>query len=116
MQMALKLVVNKHQGIPILKLIGRVIGVDDKKFSRKLEALFKRNVSRIILDVSETDFIDSHGVGIIVYYHTLMQKSDRELMILNSNPNPVAYMTRLFEMTNLNRVLNVRSSLTEREE
>ncbi|MBD3315615.1 MAG: STAS domain-containing protein, partial [Chitinivibrionales bacterium] len=66
---------------------------------------------RVIVDVSDTDFIDSHGVGIIVYYHTLMEKANKQLLLLNQNPDPSAYMTRLFEMTNLNKVLNVVTSL-----
>ncbi len=109
--MGLKLTLEKHGELPVLRIIGRVIGVDDRKFSNRLETLFKKKHDIIIVDVTETDFIDSHGVGIIVYYHTLMQKANRELILLNSNTNPVAYMTRLFEMTNLNKVLHVVTSL-----
>ncbi len=108
--MGLKISSERIGDVPVLKLVGRVIGVDDRKFSRKMEAMYKRRCEKLVLDVSETDFIDSHGVGIIVYYHTLMQKSNRHLILLNSDPNPVAYMSRLFEMTNLNKVLNVVSS------
>ncbi|MFP4418496.1 MAG: STAS domain-containing protein [Chitinispirillaceae bacterium] len=111
--MGLKISSEKVGDIPVLKLVGRVIGVDDRKFSRKMEALFKRKHDKLILDVSETDFIDSHGVGIIVYYHTLMQKSNRQLILVNTDPDPVSYMSRLFEMTNLNKVLNVVSSYEE---
>ena len=78
-----------------------------------MENLFKKNCEKIIIDVSDTEFIDSHGVGIIVYYHTLMRKSNRDLVLLNTDPNPVSYMTRLFEMTNLNKVLNVVSRLDD---
>jgi anti-anti-sigma factor len=108
--MGLKITTTKHENAPVVKIVGRMIGVDDRKFQKKMESLYKKN-DRIIVDVSETDFIDSHGVGIIVYYHTLMQKADKQLVLLNQNPNPVAYMTRLFEMTNLNKVLNVTTSL-----
>ncbi|MBD3392471.1 MAG: anti-sigma factor antagonist [Chitinivibrionales bacterium] len=109
--MGLKVSVAKHKDYPIVKLEGRVIGVDDRKFGNKMETLFKKNHEKILVDVSDTEFIDSHGVGIIVYYHTLMRKANRELVLLNTNPNPVSYMARLFEMTNLNKVLNVVPSL-----
>jgi len=109
--MGLKVEITKYKEYPLVKLEGRVIGIDDRKFGNKMEALFKKSHTKIIVDVSDTEFIDSHGVGIIVYYHTLMKKADRELILLNSNPNPVSYMTRLFEMTNLNKVLTVVDSL-----
>lgn len=109
--MGLKLTLEKTADMPVLRLVGRVIGVDDRKFSKRLETLYKKKHPIVVVDVSETDFIDSHGVGIIVYYHTLFQKSNREMVLLNANPNPSAYMTRLFEMTNLNKVLHVVSSL-----
>jgi anti-anti-sigma factor len=111
--MGLKISTTKHGGYPLIKLEGRVIGVDDRKFSTKMETLFKQKTEKIVIDVSDADFIDSHGVGIIVYYHTLMKKEKRDLLILNANPNPVAYMTRLFEMTNLDKVLSVISNIND---
>jgi anti-anti-sigma factor len=108
--MGLKITTTKHENTPVVKLVGRMIGVDDRKFQKKMESLHKKN-DRIVVDISDTDFIDSHGVGIIVYYHTLMQKANKQLVLLNQNPNPVAYMTRLLEMTNLNKVLNVVTAL-----
>jgi anti-anti-sigma factor len=111
--MGLKLSITKHKEYPFVKLDGRVIGIDDRKFGNRMETLFKKNAEKIIVDVSNTEFIDSHGVGIIVYYHTLMKKDNRDLVLLNSNPNPVSYMTRLFEMTNLNKVLTVVNNLDE---
>ena len=86
--MGLKVSVNKVRNYPVVKLDGRVIGVDDRKFSNRMETLFKKNHPKIVVDVSDTEFIDSHGVGIIVYYHTLMRKAGRELLLLNANPNP----------------------------
>jgi anti-anti-sigma factor len=112
-RMGLKIETTKHGSIPAIKLVGRVIGIDDRKLSKKMESFYKKNPGKLIVDVSEADFIDSHGIGIIVYYHTLMQKSNATLIVLNSNPNPVAYMTRLFEMTNLDKVLNVVASIEE---
>ncbi|KMQ50152.1 hypothetical protein CHISP_2922 [Chitinispirillum alkaliphilum] len=91
----------------ILELEGRLIDVDVKRFQRKLDQLYKKKLSEIILDVSRVNFIDSHGLGTIVYYHTLMQKEKRQLIILNENTNENSYLNRLFDLTNLNRVLHI---------
>jgi len=61
--------------------------------------------------VTRADFIDSHGLGVIVYFHTLMQKEKRSFVIVNGNPDKGAYLNRLFELTNLDKVLNIVAKL-----
>ena len=86
---------------------GRIIGIDDDRFARRLEKVYKKNYKEFVIDLTNVDFIDSHGIGIIVYYHTLMEKDGNRLIILNRDRNPLKYITRLFELTNLDKVLNV---------
>jgi anti-anti-sigma factor len=113
--MALELVIKpEEEGAenPILELEGKIVDVDVKKFQHKLDQLYKnKEVHRIVLDVSKVDFIDSHGLGVVVYFHTLMQKDRRQLVILNANPDRNAYLNKLFEVTNLDKVLEITCSL-----
>ncbi len=105
---------SKYGEIPVIKLSGRIIAVESRKFKRKMESLFlKKSVDRIIVDISETEFLDSYGLGVIVYYHTCMQKAGRELILLNKNPNPNAYITRLFDLTRLVNVFKVVTYLQD---
>ena len=109
-EMANTIKMGKYGDIPYIKLTGRIISVDSRKFKRKMESLFlKKKNDRIIVNLSETEFLDSYGLGVIVYYHTCMQKAGRELIILNKNPNPQAYITRLLELTRLVNVFKVIS-------
>lgn len=108
---ALDVTMSDNVNVPILELTGRIIDVDVKKFQRKIDQLYKKNYPKIILDLSKANFIDSHGLGTIVYYHTLMQKEKHALVIVNQNSDKNSYLNRLFEMTNLDKVLNVVSSL-----
>lgn len=109
--MALELHEKKHNEKPVLELIGRVVDIDVKKFSRKMESIYKKGPKEIIIDVSKTNFMDSHGLGIIVYYHTRLQSEKKKIIVLNTNTNPRSYINRLFELTNLNQVLNVMQEL-----
>jgi anti-anti-sigma factor len=109
--MALIVKTKKIKNISVLELTGRVIDVDVDKFSKKLQALYKKGEQQIILDLSKTNFIDSHGLGIIVYYHTLMDKENKKLLILNMNPDDQSYVKRLFELTNLDKVLHIIKSI-----
>jgi anti-anti-sigma factor len=109
--MALEVKMRKKDNVPIIELRGRVVDVDVKKFIKKIESLYKKDYPRIIVDVSDTNFIDSHGLGTIVYYHTLLQKQERQLIILNSNKDANSYLNRLFDLTNLNKVLTIVSAV-----
>ena len=111
--MALDIKIAKHNQIPVLKLSGRIINIDVTKFSGKIESILQRNPGPIIIDLTETNFIDSHGLGILIYYHTKLENDKHELIILNSNQNQNSYVNRLFDLTNLNKVLRIVSSIDE---
>ncbi|MCL2689581.1 MAG: STAS domain-containing protein [Chitinispirillia bacterium] len=110
--MSLEVALKSETEDPVLELTGKIIDVDIKKLQHKMDQLYKKkSVERIVLDVTLANFIDSHGLGIIVYYHTLMQKESRKLIILNGNPDSESYLNKLFELTNLDKVLNIVTAL-----
>ncbi|NLD94410.1 MAG: STAS domain-containing protein [Fibrobacter sp.] len=92
---------------PIIELAGQIIDSDVKKFQKHIDQIHKTKCSRIYLDVSKATYIDSHGLGTIVYYHTLMQKEKRELIIVNGNTDKSTYLSRMFDQTNLDKVLTI---------
>ncbi|MCL2182885.1 MAG: STAS domain-containing protein [Chitinispirillia bacterium] len=109
--MALEIVIKSEDKNPVLELTGKIVDVDVKKFQHKMDSLYKnKELSRIVVDVTGADFIDSHGLGVIVYFHTLLQKEKRTLTIVNANPDQNSYLNRLFEVTNLDKVLNITNS------
>jgi anti-anti-sigma factor len=91
----------------IIKVRGRVIDDNVKQLQDRLELAYGKNVLQIILDVGGVDFLNSQGLGVIIYMHTLMQKSGRQFFILNPNSGPSAYLEELFRTTNLDKVLNI---------
>jgi anti-anti-sigma factor len=107
--MALDIKVRIKKNTAVIKVVGRIIGVDGERFAKKLEAVYEKS-GDITVDLSETDFLDSHGLGTLVYYFHTLQKEKRDFTILNTNPNPNAYVKRLFELTNLDKILKVVDS------
>ncbi len=105
--LTLEVTVKSNEETPLIELVGRIVDADVKKFQRRIDQIYKKKHQQIIVDLSRATFIDSHGLGTIVYYHTLMQKEKRELVILNANPDKSSYLYRLFELTNLDKVLKI---------
>jgi anti-anti-sigma factor len=99
--------------VPVIELTGRAMDMDMKELSKKLQGVFKKGAERIVIDLSRTTFLNSHGLGIIVYYNTLMQKEGKQLVILNDNPDKRSYVSRLFELTNLDEVMRTITSLND---
>lgn len=108
---ALEVTLKQSDDIPLLELTGRIVDADVKKFQRKIDQLYKKKSPQIIVDVSSASYLDSHGLGTIVYYHTLMQREKRQLVILNTNRDKSSYLNKLFELTNLDKVLTIVSYL-----
>ncbi|MBD3421145.1 MAG: STAS domain-containing protein [Chitinivibrionales bacterium] len=101
-----------HKSIPILGLEGCLMDTNVFRFSRELKQLVKDGHIRIALDVSRADFFDSHALGILVFHYTNMSKENRNLIIINNNSDPQAYMNGLFESTGL---INVFPVITNKE-
>ncbi len=78
--MGIKIKMKKHLDIPVFKLFGRISGGDAIKLSKKLEAFIKKPHDRVILDLSEIDFIDSNWLGVFVYSFKLYQDNNKDLI------------------------------------
>lgn len=111
--MAIVLKALKVKGLPVLGVSGRLINVDSEKFQKKLEAFCKKNTKKVIVDISEVNFIDSFGLGTLVQHHTQLARSGGKLVILNTNQDPNTYIQRLFEMTGLKKVFTMVKSIDE---
>ncbi|MBN1759903.1 MAG: STAS domain-containing protein [Chitinispirillaceae bacterium] len=109
----LEVTVTTDQDTPLIELTGKVADAEVKKFQRKIDQLYKKKYASIVVDVSKASFMDSHGLGTIVYYHTLMQKEKRTLILVNTNTDSNSYLNRLFALTNLDKVLNLRTTTSE---
>ena len=101
-----ELTILEESNCPKIILSGNVASIQVKTLQRHLEKFFMGNNNVIYLDISSVIFLDSHGLGTIVYYHTLLHKKKRKLILIN-NSDKNSYLSRLFENTNLDKVLNI---------
>jgi anti-anti-sigma factor len=99
--MSLHIKVRHHQGIPIVSLSGNISGRDVVKIQQKLDSLQKGLPARIVIELTGADYIDSHGLGVLLFCWKTMQSEQRELIFLD--PAPV--IVEMLESTRLSQVI-----------
>ncbi len=109
--MALTVYTKNILNTPCLELVGRVTDDDARELSSSLRSLCRRGHPIIAVDISRVQFVDSHGLGVFVFYSTLMEKANRRLVFIHTNRTPTSYVNRLFQMTNLDKVLEIAPSI-----
>ena len=95
---------------PVITVSGRLTGTDSDRFGPRIGELLGLDVTatteEVRIDISQLDFVDSSGLGLIVRLHNDVKAGGGKLIILNSNTDPSHYVRSLLDMTGLKRVLN----------
>jgi anti-anti-sigma factor len=107
--MAIKIHQYAFQQNMILEITGKVASQDSLQISKKIQALAKKKFSRVIIDLSTIQYIDSQWLGIFVYTWKLLRENHKELIFLI----PPGFIRNLFTASNLGRVFKVIGSLDE---
>jgi anti-anti-sigma factor len=93
--------------IPVLELSGTIADTDLEEFIEKMESLLSANHDKVVVDISQITFIGSFGLGKLVSYNARMKKLSRELILLNTNPDPETFIASMLRLTNLYKVLRI---------
>ncbi len=75
----------------------------------RLEGLAKRQVPKIILDLSRMDFICSAGLGAIISAHLKSRHYDGRILLVDPKPE----VRKLFETTRLTKLFPLHRSIEE---
>jgi len=74
-------------------------GEFDAQFVKEGEEEFKEfveeNSSNIIVDLSNVTFIDSSGIGVLVFYYKRLKSQKRKLVLIGANGQPLKIMKML---------------------
>ena len=68
-----------------------------------LQESLARNPKAVVLDLSELDYIDSVGLGVLVTGHKRAKEAGTRFVL----SKPQATLMRLFELTGLNHVFDI---------
>ncbi len=101
----MKYEVNHH--FIIVRFIGDVDSSNVGLYRQRLNDLIEQYDKDVVFEFSETMFIDSSGIGLILGRYNQLKREHRTLMICGLNA--VAY--RLFELTGLFQIIPYFSDL-----
>ncbi|MGK2869304.1 MAG: STAS domain-containing protein [Mycobacterium sp.] len=88
-------------GVTVVKPAGRLNMVAAPTLRKELHTIVDSGQSRVVVDLSEVDFIDSSGLGALISGLKIARQAGGDLRIAA----PTLQVITVLELTNLNRVL-----------
>ena len=105
--MSRKVTVSRHGDWPVVKIHGELSGKQAQTITRRLNRICALQHRRLVVDLSETTFVDSHGLGILIHFWKCLREEKREMVFLK----PQGFMKRMLDGTNLSRIFTIVDSL-----
>lgn len=105
--MSAKIKIKKIKNGAIIKIIGRLVSEDANKFAGKLETYRGRDKFSVVIDMTELDYIDSHGLGVLVFAWKMYSDSDTKMLFYN----PTGFVKEMFAGTKLDDMFEFTEDL-----
>jgi anti-sigma B factor antagonist len=103
--MSLDIRETEREGVTILSLKGRLTVGESSSIREKVNEVLAKGLNKIILDLSEVDYIDSTGLGSMVICYTTIKKAGGQLKLVNLNKRNI----ELLLLTKLHTIFEVFS-------
>ena len=96
------------EGVTILELHGPLTLQSSFDFQRDLE---QHKPRVLILDLTDSPYMDSAGLGLLMNYYVSAQKNGRKLLLAGTNER----ITALLQMTKVDRILKSYATAADAE-
>jgi anti-sigma B factor antagonist len=95
----------EREGVTILTLKGRLTVGESSSIREKVNEALAKGCNKVILDLSEVEYIDSTGLGSMVICYTTIKKAGGALKLVNLNKRNI----ELLLLTKLHTIFEVFS-------
>ncbi|MCD6459929.1 STAS domain-containing protein [bacterium] len=95
--------INKKDNVIILNILDDVILDTVDEFRDVILSLIKKNTLKVILNLSDVEFISSRGLGAIGYSADLLRKKGGDLKVFGIKPD----VKNLFEICGLIKIIDI---------
>lgn len=97
-----------YNGAALIRLSENVTGGSDAlDFQNAVNEAAAGDYSKILIDLSQVQIMNSSGLGMLVAAHTSTKKFEKDIVFCNLSDK----VNSLIEMTHLNKVLNISSDI-----
>ena len=90
----------------VISVSGEIHVSTAPEFQRRLDAAISRGKTAVVLDLSETEFIDSTGLSVILNGLRRVTRQRGRMALVCSNPT----VLRLFEITRLDSTFDIHDT------
>ncbi len=97
----MKLTVTTHEGYAAVRPVGRLTASGAPRLKQEVQKLIESGQPRIVVDLAETEFIDSSGLGALIGGLKAARVAEGDLRLASAT-DPVKSVLKL---TSLDRVL-----------
>jgi anti-sigma B factor antagonist len=100
----------EHNGIQILELSGKIIGGPDAtKVNDKLHEFVEGGMTKIVADLSQVNWMNSSGLGILISALTTVKNSGGELKVAAATEK----IKNLLTITKLTKVIKLYDTVED---
>jgi anti-anti-sigma factor len=107
--MSLDIQESSREGIAILTLKGRITMEESDSLREAVQKLLGEGQTKVILDLSHVDFVDSTGLGGMVICYTSIKRMEGALKLVNPNKRNI----EMLALTKLYTVFEVFTDLID---
>ena len=93
--------------ISVVKLTGEVDASNAMDLRKSLQRLIDSSHTKILVDLKDVNYIDSTGLGILVMAYKLARGRNGSIKFSNVSP----HISKLFELTNVNKLFEIYQSV-----
>lgn len=94
---------HKEQDIEIVEIAGRLTLVDVAQARDKLKDIAQQGAGKMIIDLSQTTFMDSGGLSVLISAYKAVQSRNGRLVLAA----PSASIQSLIELTRLQHIFEI---------
>ncbi|GHV77223.1 anti-sigma factor antagonist [Spirochaetia bacterium] len=105
----MELRIRKSQEIYIIDVQGELDLYNAYKFKELLTKMLEKKIERFIINLDEVEYIDSSGIGALIYISSAVKKSNLKLAITNIHGS----VQKVMELTKLTGYFPIAATLDE---